>query len=357
MLNDPLFNALRECFQQEPGIGNEGEQAVFHCPPSGRSNLKKAITRFAVVERWGECYTLNCPFCGDTRRRLWFSHLYGTVYRKGKTCYHFGPVYSCYNEHCRLSKQHEDRLEALKAKGIETVSKPSAGTTVIQIERDLPKGCLSLLSPAIPETVLTYLADRRFDLADLANNYLVRFAPAGTVYDETPRPDGSERVFYEDRLVIPIIQGRKQIGYQARRISEVSGNKGSKYLTLWAKTASSLYNRDKAMFHRDVVLVEGVTDVWRVGSQAVGLFGKTLKSGQEKLLALLWGFSGSCVVLLDRDDATAAAYQKRIVYALRKNRIFPRGVAEGELPAGKDPADLSTSEVLAIIEEARKGCR
>jgi DNA primase len=161
-------------------------------------------------------------------------------------------------------------------------------------------------------------------------------------------------VFYEDRLVVPVVQGRMLVGYQARVIQ---GESACKYLTVSVKTAASLYNRDVAMFQRDIVLVEGVTDVWRIGPSSVALFGKTVKSGQLALMKLLWGFSGSCVVCLDRDDPHAAEAQRKMVQLLRQEKVFPRGVSGAELPPGKDPADVPLPLLLEILEGARRQCK
>jgi hypothetical protein len=361
MLNDRLYNALRDLFQQEPEVCNEGEDAEFSCPPSKFSPIgrKRKRRRYAQVERWGECYAVNCPVCGDQRKRLWFCNLYGMTTKMSKVTYYFGRVYTCYNERCNLHSVLKgmtyDEDQAV------VTTKPSTFINIVQMETTLPQGCLPLRDPGVPAYVPQYLYGRGFDPTGLFNDYYIHYAPKGTVYTTTS--EGVDREFYEDRLLIPIIQGGRLVGFQARRISD-EAYPGGKYLTVNAKTARALYNRDVAMFHRDVVIVEGPTDVWRVGPEAVALFGKTLKSGQRELMKLLWGFSGSCVVVLDADaehTKTSRGTPKpkdsdKVIASLRRHQVFPRGVAKVVLPVGMDPAQLPQSEIRDRIAEARTQC-
>lgn len=357
MLNERLFVALRDLFGKDPTIANEGEEAKFSCPPLKHTPWKRKTKRYAKVDEWGECYTLDCPECGDSRNRLWFSHLYGMTTKSKNVTYYFGRVYTCYNEKCDLSKSLSRLSMDLNQHVIDT--KPSAFISIIQAESTIPKGCLPLLNPDVPEYVLSYLYGRGFDPVALANNLFVHFAPKGVIY-EAATEVREARQFYEDRLLIPIIQGNRFVGYQARRFTDKS--KGAKYMTIDAKASKSLYGRDSAMFHRDIVIVEGPTDVWRIGPNSVALFGKTLKPGQLSLMKLLWGFSGRAIVCLDNDKPTATntnpGYaRERVVARLRREGVFPRGVIGLELPEGRDPASLPEHTLHQWIQEAFLLCR
>ena len=98
------------------------------------------------------------------------------------------------------------------------------------------------------------------------------------------------------------------------------------------------------------VICEGVTDVWRVGRNAVALFGKHCSPAQLEVMKALWGFSGSAVVCLDGDARKDAGH---LVNQLRKEKVFPRGVGIAELPEIYDPAALERSVLLGWIDEAR----
>jgi len=348
MLNPALYEALRRTFGEEPEIGNDGIEAVFSCPPIKRTRLGRKTKRYAVVEHWGEIYILNCPLCGDTRHRLYFSHLFGSSTKMNTVTYYFGRLYKCQNEGCNLGRQL-DRMTIDESVVVKT--KPRAYTGIMLQTSELPKGCLPLMNTDVPQRVMDYLYQRKFPPEELAHEYFVHYAPKGATYqfrEET-------RKFFDERLIIPVIQGRRLVGWQGRRCQDIPKDK-YKYLNSDIKKSSCLYNRDIAMFHRDIVVVEGVTDCWRIGPESVALFGKDASTSQIELMKTLWGFSGSAVICFDTDDPKAKLKQTRLIDRLRREKIFPRGVAALELPPGVDPAVLSREDIRARIAEARQQC-
>ena len=160
-------------------------------------------------------------------------------------------------------------------------------------------------------------------------------------------------------MLIPILQGRRIISWQARTFDPDA--KKFKYLfPPKCKKSTYLYNMDNALFTENCVLVEGVTDVWRVGpggsqgeSQAVALFGKSMSTRQEWMMKHLWGYDGSCVILLDPD---AELVMRKLCARLRKNEIFPKGVPYLVLAKGYDPAMYGRPELLELIRQARTKC-
>jgi DNA primase len=61
-----------------------------------------------------------------------------------------------------------------------------------------------------------------------------------------------------------------------------------------------LYNGDQAKNYQIGVLVEGVTDAWRVGPRAVALLGKSVSSFQRDLLCAYF-HGGTLIIMLDPD--------------------------------------------------------
>ena len=86
-------------------------------------------------------------------------------------------------------------------------------------------------------------------------------------------------ILFEDRLLIPVIAGNVLVGWQLRRLVDLPKDP-YKYLNSDMKKSAVLYNMDNAKFCRDIVICEGVTDVWRVGRNAVALFGKHCSPAQ-----------------------------------------------------------------------------
>ncbi len=151
------------------------------------------------------------------------------------------------------------------------------------------------------------------------------------------------------RLIIPIHSNGKPVGWQARYLGNPPDKNVPKYLTMTGfKKTQYLYNLDTARKYPYVIVCEGCTDVWRVGPNAVALFGKTLSPTQRLLLGTHWS-KGAVVVLLDSDagDEGQAVYD-----ALRD--VVPQRVLVG-LPDGKDPADMTWDQLNQLILAAGRG--
>lgn len=348
MLNDALYFAIQEVFGQEPEVVNHGQAAEFSCPKSKNTGWGRKTTKFAHVEHWGESYRLNCPKCGDTRKRLYFGHLFGMAVKVDTATYQFGELCYCQNEHCDLHAGWLSRMD-LKTPDRVLNLKPSTFTHFILEEVGLPKACRPLLDKEVPEQVREYLYGRGFDVVELAGNYFCQYAPRGTVW-QVKAENVEEKVLFEDRLLIPVVAGHVLVGWQLRRLVDMPKDP-YKYLNSDFKKSAILYNMDTAKFERDVVICEGVTDVWRIGKNAVALFGKHCSPVQMQIMKALWSFSGSGVVCLDGDARKDA---ERLANQLRKEKVFPRGVGVAELSEICDPADLERSEILGVIEEARR---
>jgi len=113
---------------------------------------------------------------------------------------------------------------------------------------------------------------------------------------------------------------------------------------------------DRAWKFKNVVICEGVTDVWRIGEDeklslgAVALLGKNLSKMQMSVMKTLWGYDGRGIVMLDSDakKECTTAYN-----FLKAYKIFPKGVKIIYLENG-DPSDLSRKELLEQIGNAIK---
>jgi hypothetical protein len=260
--------------------------------------------------------------------------------KKNSVTYYFGRVYKCHNEGCNLDwyiQQMDLDRPVLK-------TKPQAFTSILLEEASLPRDCLPLLNDEVPSYILDYVRGRGFDPVELANEYFIHVARKGSSY----YMGEEKRTFFDDRLIVPLIQGARLVGWQARRCKDIRRDR-YKYLNSKLRKSHCLYNRDVAMFRRDLVIVEGVTDCWRIGPNSVAIFGKSASPRQVALLKTLWGFSGRAVICFDSD---AAAEQEALTSRLRIEGVFPRGVSQIHLPVGVDPASLTKGEMTGLISEA-----
>jgi DNA primase len=109
-----------------------------------------------------------------------------------------------------------------------------------------------------------------------------------------------------------------------------------------------LYNVDHARHMPYVILVEGVTSVWRLGDAAVAALGKDLSERQARLLVEASTGENPVIVLLDggEDQAIWTALHK-----LQRHRV---PAVRGDLPRGYDPADFERRQLFGLIyEQAR----
>jgi hypothetical protein len=351
VLNAPLHNALaRLALAKNLGdvtIVNEDKKGTYDLPQEAESSFRyhKETVTYADVppSGWGECYHLNCPGCGDTRRRLFVSHLWGHEMRYRRSLVRFSrKLYVCHNEHCRL----EDFFAELSIDPNEkSTLKPERKRPLLGAQVPIPAPLYALSNDLVPVGVLAFLAGRDFDPLELERNWGVCYMPRGASYNT-----GRKQVtFHEDRLWIPVHNRRRLAYWQARVLVDTSWQK-RKYMNAQLEgdvgKAMMLYNMDRAWRYTNVTLVEGITDVWRIGDDAVALLGTTLHRPQLEIMKVMWGHCGSACVCLDGDAVDKAAV---IAEQLRKEQVFPDGVSVVRLDEDADPADYTREEIRSRL--------
>jgi hypothetical protein len=94
-----------------------------------------------------------------------------------------------------------------------------------------------------------------------------------------------ESGYYRDRIIIPVYHNGKLVSFQTRACDP---KEAKRYLFPAGVDSQALYNWDHARKFESVILVEGVTDAWRVWlagyRNVMATFGKSLKPGQIELL-------------------------------------------------------------------------
>ncbi len=101
-LNPSLFRALQQFGEvrlTDPGVAMT---ALYVPTTDGRAQLK--------VSNPGEYLRVNCPYCGDTKFRLWVNHRWGVYDQRTGTCNRWLAI--CYNEGCLANDDNrEDFIE------------------------------------------------------------------------------------------------------------------------------------------------------------------------------------------------------------------------------------------------------
>ncbi|NLF67447.1 MAG: hypothetical protein GX575_00185 [Candidatus Anammoximicrobium sp.] len=334
-LNPTLYDALNSVI---PGgvrhIRHEGD------PGSSRLVRRPGGGYRPDIQIWGESYILNCPYCGDTKGHLTVNYRFGTPDPSTGRDRPLTRVLKCHRRDCLSNPDNcRDFIRRVLGTGSTPLPLLAPAGTRNPARRDplgpcLPPGDLVPLAD-LPDThpAVGYLLLRGFDRQTF-RRFDLSFC------------EQAENRAVTGRIVIPIDFRGVRIGWQARLTHTPAGSHVPKYLTMFGlPKAQILYNFDHARHMPYLVLVEGVTSVWRLGDVAVAALGKDLSEQQARLLAEASGGQRPVVVLLDggEDQAIWTALHK-----LQRHRVPAIRV---DLPRGLDPADFGRQQLFGLIHE------
>lgn len=362
MLNQALYDALTVVFKERPRVMNEGDRASIIYPPPRVSFIEDDVTIIrSDYITGGEEYAVNCPFCKDKRHRLTFHYLWDTEIVTGSLKYRctYDKV-RCFNEECqkhqpnklsiinwlRAAMKNDNRVEAAAVSATEN----EVDENLLKNQVPMPANVLDITSPELPYYAKNYWlgtdevkGERGFTVKHL-QDFGIKFAylpypiklgapPCKQVVTILPVVQNGDYWFHQIRL-IPI-QGDIRNGYETDQFGEQLPKyiipKGSR--KNWA-----LYNIDNARYYNTVYVVEGVTDVMRVGPSAIARFGKTMSRAQLTTMNRL--LAGKHIVIVpDTDDEEAMEQAIKQKTMLESSGNFKK-VTLLELPSGMDPGDL-----------------
>lgn len=351
-LNQNLYQNMLRVFG-EIEIKHEGECAST---PVKITRTGRFIDRCGTS--LGEYYAVNCPFCADTRRRLYINYqFYGQPW-----------LACCYNETACLTgaegKTNRQQLQLLLRPIPGDRTKVTSGVTLPsrlpqesfrsaengkQIE--LPGHVIPIMELPQNHPAVTYLISRGYDIATLWREYNVGYViSASRKYLTT-----------SNRIYIPYYTNRYLVGWQCRYVGECDWKYEGiiKYYTMPGfHRSQSLYGCDAAFGRTAVVLVEGASDVWRLGPGSVALLGSSLSQTQANILISNWK---TIFVYLDSDTWQAQDSNHESPLRRLLNRLIPMASANGNrvisvpMPQNvKDPAQMSREKNwgwLAHVEQ------
>jgi hypothetical protein len=329
-LNAVLYSFLKQKFG-EVKVANEGCPAYYQRFPDP-INSKRTVIR---ASSWGEYYCVRCPFCNDHSPRLWINHCYASAVEDGRR--QLTHLATCYNNQCLEQPGRRQQLEhIIFGMGHHLRPRPCPirpVTAAFEPKPVVPPGTVVPLSE-LPEThpAREYIKARGFDPDWLSMKFEIGLVA-----------DAAEHRFeiMRNRLYIPVRYRHELVGWQCRAIS--SDAAGPKYLNAPNMRKSTLlYNFDQAEQQPFVIVVEGVTSVWRLGMSAVCLFGKTMSMFQQNLLARTWG--GKPVFLILDHDAKVEMEQAKALLAHHNMQVVAI-----ELPDTRDPADYTVSDITTML--------
>lgn len=349
MRNRKLYLAMKQIFGETPRIINEGEPCRLVNVYAEYSFIPQTQDLPASSTPGGEQYAVSCPFCGDTRQRLYFSHMWDSEFVQNNCRYHCSDrLMHCFNENCTDIKANRSKLtnslrEAMGS--ISEIDEAAMSVEAVELHNELANQCLFpadtvlVNDPSTPIEVQTYLTERGFDCNYLAEQWEIGWLPC---YGKFAHPI----------LVIPVYQNDEYWFWQGRLVP-LDGHVGSPveynletltefpkyYFPHGVKKAWALYNIDRARTYDTIFLVEGVTDAWAIGEQAIARFGKQLSGAQVQLLANQC-FGKHIIIVPDSDDPQALETAKEDAMRLEIQAAFA-SVELSLLPDGTDPGDLA----------------
>lgn len=337
--NPGLYKSLKGIFK-EVRIANEGEPLVIKKRQSitGKPKLWK--------EAGGEEYRVCCPFCNDRRFRLYINHAWGL---DATAKYPSSKLVVCHNEHCEQNKDDsENPLKYLQRKLRPYFSDIKRGlipTIAAPTEEEINAAADPLMFPKpewckqfsdLPDNhdAVKYWLQRKFDLGVLEERWKVVWAEQYPV-----ERAGKKYNWLAGRVFIPTPDD----GWQARSLE--SDDKIKYFSCPGWKKSRCIYNIDEARKHPFAVVVEGVTNVWRIGSPAVAIFGKSLSEAQAKRMSENFN---TVALLLDPDAYTGDKLGLKALTALRRRipNVFKVTLPEGR----KDAAECTFDMVWNCIE-------
>lgn len=192
--------------------------------------------------------------------------------------------------------------------------------------------------PILPKTVtsqfptmhLEYLTSRGFDPVTLIQKY--KLLACHTIGK------------YRFRIIIPIIMNGQTVSFVAR---DITGKAEKKYLYCpnyqsIVPRRETLYNIDNAK--RNIVIVEGPFDVWRIGDGAIATLGTSVSDGQVELL--LTKNPEKVFVLFDQ-DASQGTDSPAFKLANTLSGLIPY-VEVLELVDEGDPGEMGQETTLEV---------
>ena len=239
-------------------------------------------------------------------------------------------------------KRWEQVVKALSGLGPEEViarygktdSRPLYGAlrAIPKREPGRKEALLPLSCGPIEKPHHAYLHARRFDPETMAREWgLLGTGPVG--------PD-------KLRIIAPVVYQGRLVTWQGR---DITGKAKAKYRAcppeMEAKSIKKcLYGLDKVDPNKGCVVVEGITDVWRLGPGAVATFGTKWMPAQAHLLKGM----KRVFLLFDSGEEAAARFSAEFCSTLTAMGV---AVEKLDLEESGDPADLSQTTADAYMRE------
>lgn len=322
---------------------------------AGEKMLSKAVTDFddnkrLEIDHPGEYYKICCPYCRDTRNRLYVNHMFGKRDEHGRKINYLAV---CYNEGCLSDPENlANFIDELDETGL-LEARIREGVVISEEAREVtwPGVCVDLTKLKRNDPAIAYLHNRGFDPVELSTKFHVKFCIE------------SNYSLARNRLIIPVFDHDKLKGWQARYVGELDW-KGPDKRTLPPKYFSCpgsnfrskcILNFSEMKKWATGVIVEGPTDVFRFGSMSGCIFGNSMTEAQRRKFVTVFR-DRSGVLLLDPEEYESKSTTRLLNYF---KEVMPNNFCAVKLPDGTDPGSLDRDTLKAYVKAkaAEQGVR
>lgn len=264
---------------------------------------------------------LNCPFCGDDKNHLGIrlKDLRCRCWRCGKHS-----LVSVFSECLSVTKNEASKL-------IKDLDKNFDYDEPDEIDDTKRKNDFYIKLPPeaethFPKEHLDYLRNRDFPPLRTIRQYRLRAV----------RHIGP----YKFRIIIPIILNGRIISFTSRDITGLSGLRyKAANKNIYPNPKHYIYNLDSVSHGaKNVILVEGPTDVWRLGAGSISLFG--VQEHGQQIIHLARKKIKTLHILFDNDDAG----RRNAVKLANNIRSFVREINILSLTEVADPGLLTREQ-------------
>ena len=229
--------------------------------------MEKVLMDLGILDMFTESdnngwRSTKCCYCSDTSQHLGINVSSGAV-----KCWRCGKHYSLETLHKLSYRSKSEIIEILKRYREDAPRIP-------KLQKSSYKPLSFKYSPDLKPIDKAFLRQRNFSPRIIQDHYDIRAS--------------SHMGNMHHRLIIPVYFNNQLVAYQGR---DVTGKAKMRYLSSDADVVGgidikrTLYSYDKASIYDRVLVVEGPTDVWRLGSGAVSTYGSQFSADQIVLIA------------------------------------------------------------------------
>ena len=348
-LNMALYNALLDITKRNnsppPRVVNPGVKFTY--------SVVRHRGRLVLRPKSGEEYQLNCPFCGDSRQRLYVKYVYGMPYPDPRMSGIMIDMAFCQREQRKKPQLYSALRDYEWALEHGLVSLDSLSENCVVEDVDPLEQTPPTMGETAPLKSLPYSAHYAYWKRKKYNPEYLSDVYGACV--PVSHEDKEMWKMIESRTIFPYKYKGKTVMWQGR----LNFDHADKFPPKWwypGGTKKVLWNIDLALSFPVCILCEGISSAIAAGPAAMAIGGKTLNSKFIEFIKDNWS---RVMVMLDPDAGINrkekdSDYQKRLIDQLSEVGVSVVG-AKWSPGDNRDPGDLGCAGCADLICRSSPG--